>query len=154
MVCTQAIGVRFPGGPLNRHGLVVQRDDASAACWRSGFNSRRVHWRNVKQRRARAMKMYILIKESVPLGHAVVAAAHASLAAYLKFRDTEEVQQWLAGPFRKAVCKVTAEDFERAKDLPDHVVMTESALDGEEVAIAFKPREEWPKAFKFFALYR
>jgi peptidyl-tRNA hydrolase len=100
------------------------------------------------------MKMYILIKDSVPLGHAMVAAAHASLAAYLKFRDCDEVQQWLAGPFRKAVCKVSAEDFERAKAVPDHVLMTESALDGQEVAIAFKPREEWPKEFKYFSLYR
>ena len=98
--------------------------------------------------------MYILIKESVPLGYAMVAAAHASLAAYLKFRDHDDVQHWLAGPFRKAVCKVSAEDFERAKAVPDRVVLTESALDGQEVAIAFKPREEWPKAFKFYELYR
>ncbi|QRK12518.1 hypothetical protein JQX13_22320 [Archangium violaceum] len=32
------------------------------------------------------LKMYILIRESVPTGFAVLAAAHASLAAYLKFR--------------------------------------------------------------------
>ena len=100
------------------------------------------------------MKMYILIKDSVPLGYAMVAAAHASLAAYLKFRDCEEVKQWLAGPFRKAVCKVSEEEFEKAKDVPDHVVLTESALDGQEVAIAFRPRAEWPKAFKFYPLYR
>jgi peptidyl-tRNA hydrolase len=100
------------------------------------------------------MKMYILIKDSVPLGYAMVAAAHASLAAYLKFRDCEEVQEWLAGSFRKAVCKVSEEEFEKAKGVPDHVVLTESALDGHEVAIAFRPREEWPKAFKFYPLYR
>ena len=100
------------------------------------------------------MKMYILIKDSVPPGYAIVAAAHASLAAYLKFHDCDEVREWLAGPFRKAVCKVRAEDFERAKAVPDHVVMTESALDGQEVAIAFKPREEWPKMFQYFSLYR
>ncbi len=29
------------------------------------------------------MKMYILIKESVPVSYAVLASAHASLAAYL-----------------------------------------------------------------------
>lgn len=40
------------------------------------------------------MKMYILIREDVPLGFAMLAAAHASLAAYLKFRDSEEVQHW------------------------------------------------------------
>ena len=98
--------------------------------------------------------MYVLVKESVPLGFAMVAAAHAGLAAYLKFQETPEVREWLSGPFSKAVCKVSDEEFERAKQCPDHVVITESALAGAEVAIAFKPREEWPGAFRFFRLYR
>ncbi|VTU00204.1 unnamed protein product [Gemmataceae bacterium] len=34
------------------------------------------------------LRMYILVREAVPAGFAVVAAAHASLAAYLAFRDT------------------------------------------------------------------
>lgn len=100
------------------------------------------------------MKMYILIKEQVPLGFAIVAAAHASLAGYLKFKDAPEVTEWLAGPFRKAVCRVSEEEFERAKAVADHVVLTESALEGQEVALVFKPRVEWPKMFKFFRLYR
>jgi peptidyl-tRNA hydrolase len=100
------------------------------------------------------MKMYILIKESVPVGFALVAAAHASLAAYLKFQDTPEVQEWLAGPFAKAVCKVTDKKFEQAKACPDHVVLTESALGVAEVALAFRPRDDWPRAFRFYRLYR
>jgi hypothetical protein len=100
------------------------------------------------------LRTYILIRESVPTGFAVLAAAHASLAAYLKFKDTPEVADWLAGPFYKAVCRVTDEEFERAKETPDHVVLTESALGGQEVAIAFKPRVEYPKAFRFLKLYR
>lgn len=100
------------------------------------------------------MKMYILVRDSVPLGFAMLASAHASLAAYLKFRDTPEVAEWLSGPFFKVVCKVGDEEFERAKGLEDHVVLTESALGGQEVAIAFKPRAEWPRAFQFFRLYR
>ena len=100
------------------------------------------------------MKMYILIRESVPIGFALVGAAHASLAAYLKFQGTSEVETWLAGPFRKTVCKVTDAEFEAAKAVEDHVVLTESALDDAEVAIAFKPREAWPKAFRFYRLYR
>jgi hypothetical protein len=100
------------------------------------------------------MKMYILIKETVPVGFALVAAAHASLAAYLKFQDTPEVKEWLAGPFAKAVCKVTDEQFEQAKACPDHVVLTESALGGAEVALAFRPRDDWPKVFRFYRLYR
>lgn len=100
------------------------------------------------------MKMYILIRDDVPQGFAVLAAAHASLAAYLKFRDTPEVAEWLSGPFYKAVCRVSEAEFAKAKEYEDHVVLTESALEGREVAIAFKPRAEWPKAFKFFKLYK
>jgi hypothetical protein len=100
------------------------------------------------------MKMYILVKETIPTGFAILGAAHASLAAYLKFRDTEEVSTWLSGPFYKAVCMVTDAEFEKAKEVADHVVITESALDGLEIAIAFKPREEWPKSFKYYRLYK
>ena len=61
---------------------------------------------------------------------------------------------WLAGPFYKVVCKVSDDEFERAKTLEDHVVLTESALGGQEVAIAFRPREKWPKSFRFLRLFR
>jgi len=98
--------------------------------------------------------MYILVRNDVPLGIAMVAAAHASLAAYLKFKDEPNVQRWLNGPFFKAVCKVSPQEFERAKMVEDHVVISESALDNREVAIAFAPRQEWPKMFRFLPLYR
>ncbi|MFC1812340.1 peptidyl-tRNA hydrolase [Thermodesulfobacteriota bacterium] len=100
------------------------------------------------------MKMYILIKDDVSTGNAVLSAAHAVLAAYLKFKDTPEVDQWLSGPFYKVICRVNDKEFEKAKECPDHVVMTESALDNREVAIAFKPREKWPKSFKYYRLYK
>lgn len=98
--------------------------------------------------------MYILVRDDVPLGFAMVAVAHASLAGYLRFKDTPEVAEWLAGPFRKAVCKVSAQEFESAKAVPDHVVLTESALGGKEVAIVFRPRHDWPNMIKFLRLYR
>jgi peptidyl-tRNA hydrolase len=74
------------------------------------------------------MKMYILVRDDIPLGFAMVAVAHASLAGYLRFKDEPEVREWLAGPFFKAVCKVNAKEFENAKHVADHVVLTESAL--------------------------
>jgi peptidyl-tRNA hydrolase len=98
--------------------------------------------------------MYILVRDDVPLGFAMVAVAHASLAGYLHFKDSPEVAEWLSGPFFKAVCKVNAKEFANAKEVPDHVVLTESALDNREVAIVFKPRQEWPKMFRFLKLYR
>ncbi|NHZ92284.1 hypothetical protein F2P45_25240 [Massilia sp. CCM 8733] len=100
------------------------------------------------------MKMVILVRDDVPLGFAMVAVAHASLAGYLKFKDTPDVEAWLAGPFFKAVCIVNAREFENAKQVADHLVLTESALGNREVAIVFRPREAWPKMFKFLKLYR
>ena len=100
------------------------------------------------------MKMYILVRDDVPLGHAMVAVAHASLACYLEYRDHPDVEAWLSGPFYKAVCKVDEREWSRAAEAGDFVVMTESALDGREVAMAFRPRSEWPKPFRFFRLYR
>ena len=37
--------------------------------------------------------------------------------------------------------------------VPEGVVITEAALRGAEVALAFKPRDRWPRAFQFFRLY-
>lgn len=100
------------------------------------------------------MKMYILIRDSAPPGFAILAAAHAALACYLKFQDSPEIKEWLSGPFYKVICRVSDGEFEAAKSFEDHLVLTESALGGAELAIAFRPREEWPKAFRFYRLYK
>ncbi|NQX78677.1 peptidyl-tRNA hydrolase [Gilvibacter sp.] len=100
------------------------------------------------------LKMYILVKDSIPPGKAVVGVAHASLACYLEFADDQAIKQWLDGPFYKTVCLVNEKEFEKAKSEPDRVVMTESTLDHQETVIAFKPREKYPKYFKFFRLYK
>jgi hypothetical protein len=99
--------------------------------------------------------MYILVGDDVELGFALVAVAHASLAAYLRFRDHPDVAAWLAGPFKKVICKVNVAEWDGAKGAAeDHVVITESALDGREVALAFRPRAEWPKRFQFLRMFR
>ena len=100
------------------------------------------------------IKMYILIKESIDPGHSIVAAAHASLGCYLKFKDHQDTKEWLDKSFRKVICKVSEEEFENSKEFDDFVVITESSLDNKEVAIAFRPRNEWPKAFKFYKLWK
>jgi len=100
------------------------------------------------------MKMYILIREAVPAGKAVVVSAHASLACYLKFVDNADMQTWVNGQFFKVVCSVNDAEFERFKAEPDNLVLTESTLEGQEVAIAFCPREEYPKPFRFLKLWK
>jgi peptidyl-tRNA hydrolase len=97
--------------------------------------------------------MYILVKDSIPIGKALVATAHASLACYLKFQNNDEMKEWLSNSFYKVICKVNDKEFEKAKTYDDFVILTESTLDNKEVAIAFKPRTEYPKSFKFYRLY-
>lgn len=100
-------------------------------------------------------KMYILVKDTIPLGLAMNAVAHAAVACYLKYKDDQIMEEWLSDSFRKVTCKVTEEEFERAKQQPeDHIVMTELALDKAETAVAFKPAKEFSKFFKFLRLYK
>jgi len=97
--------------------------------------------------------MYILVRDDVPLGNAMVAVAHASLAGYLEFKETQEMAEWLSGSFRKVVCVANAKEFTNARSVADNVVITESSLGNREVAIVFKPRTEWPRVLKFARRY-
>src|SRR5262249_13942964 len=99
------------------------------------------------------MRMYILIRESTPIGYAMTAAAHSSLAVYLQYKETLEMRKWLTGTLNKTICKVSDEEFEKAKLVPEGVLVTEAGIRGAEVALAFKPRDRWPKAFQYFRLY-
>lgn len=100
------------------------------------------------------LKMYILVKDTVPLGLAVNSVGHSTLACYRKFSEHPDTVEWVNSPsFAKTTCVVPSGQFEAAKRVEDHIVMTERALDGEETCIAFRPRREWPKHFQFFALF-
>lgn len=99
--------------------------------------------------------MYILVRDDIDLGHAMLACAHGSLGCYLDYQTAEAMQDWTKNSFRKVVCKVTPAEFAEAKkfDLSQRV-MTESGLGGVETAIVFVPREDWPPFFKSLKLYK
>ncbi|NQS88817.1 hypothetical protein HQ584_03380 [Patescibacteria group bacterium] len=106
-------------------------------------------------------KMYILVRESVKEkdeGHAVLSVAHASAAACRNWAAEADFDDWANNSFRKVLCLVTDEEFDKAKtyfeDGRDFQIMTESALDNKEISVVFKPREEWPKFFKFLRLWK
>lgn len=104
--------------------------------------------------KAKPSKMYILIMDDVPVGHAINSAAHASLACYVKFAHLPDMQNWLNESFKKVTCKVTKEQFFQAQNIADkYIVITESALDHKVMAIAFAPRETWDPFFKTLALW-
>ncbi len=97
--------------------------------------------------------MYILIKERVPNKFVPVITAHASLACYKKYELDNDMQNWINSVFKKVVCKVNDKEFENAKSEAKSIVLTESALNNEEVCIAFCPRDEYSKQFKFFRMW-
>jgi peptidyl-tRNA hydrolase len=99
------------------------------------------------------MRMYILLKRSLPNAFAPVVAAHAALACFRKFETQPDMQTWINGVFKKVVCVVSDAEFEHAKNTPDYVIITESALQNMEVGIAFCPRAEYPKGFKFYKMW-
>ena len=106
------------------------------------------------------MKMYILIKDTVPLGHAINCAAHAGAMAILEWREYNEdgFSDWIAKSFKKVTCKVTEAEFAAVKYSElEQISVTESNLNGEEVALVIKPLindDDYPKMFKYFKLYR
>jgi hypothetical protein len=101
------------------------------------------------------LKMYILVKKSVPSDLVPLITAHAAVAGYLEFKGFPDTDDWAnPGPFYKTICAVSDDEFERARQVEDNKVMTASELGGSEVAIVFAPRREWPKMFKFLTLWK
>ncbi len=99
------------------------------------------------------MKMYIIVKDDVPDKLVPVITAHASLACYKKFEENEHMVTWINSIFKKVVCLANETEFDKLKHEADHVVLTESALGNKEVCLAFCPREEYPKMFKFLKMW-
>lgn len=122
-------------------------------------------------------KMYILILDdpAIDLGHRILTAAHASLSGYLTFVESElnsvpekdrfvalggrtSTEQWAKESFRKVVCKVTKEEFEKAKtygeNMKDYRIMVESGLGSMDVAIVFRPRDNFEPFFRSLKLYK
>lgn len=55
--------------------------------------------------------MYILVRDDIPLGFAMVAVAHASLAGYLRFQNEPEVREWLSDDVQVARAAMIAMDL-------------------------------------------
>lgn len=97
-------------------------------------------------------KMYILVKRDISIGYKAVAIAHASLAAYLTFKDDTITQDWVINSFKKVIVEVSNEEFEIAKSFGEYKLITESSLDNMELALGFKPMEKVPTFFKMLIL--
>ena len=99
------------------------------------------------------MKMYIIVKDTIPDKLVPVISAHASLACYKRYENNEDMIKWINGIFKKVVCVVDEINFDNYKNEADSILLTESSLDNKEVCLAFCPREEYPKKFKYLKMW-
>ena len=105
------------------------------------------------------MKMYICIKDDIPVGIAMNSAAHGSLMCHLKYydgNDRSNYQLWLTKSFKKVTCAVTPAEFAMLKELSDNIIVTESRLNGQEVAVVLAPRPEtdYPEFVSLLKLWK
>jgi len=105
-------------------------------------------------------KLYILVKEEMlekDFGHTILSIAHAASAGGRNWAGDPIYEDWANNSFRKVLCKVSNKEFEKAKTYfpaDEFQVMTECAINDEELTIIFKPREEWPNFFKSLKMLR
>lgn len=96
--------------------------------------------------------MPLVVKQSLSPSAIAIATAHASLAGYLKWKDSQIVQDWVNPVVNKAffkrlykckfkdVNKTEIEVFDLIKKWNfEHIILTESKLDNLETIIVFKP---------------
>ena len=101
------------------------------------------------------LKFYIAVLDTVDSGHQILSVAHGTLMAHLKFKDVPEYKEWISNSFRKCIIKVNQKEFNKIKeDIPEITIVTEGALDNQEIAIAICPREDYPNVIKFAKLFK
>lgn len=109
-------------------------------------------------------RMFILIRETIPLGKAINSVAHGSMAAQDQWSNMPEFAKWKGYCFKKVTCKLSDKEMEliykcmQKNEIP-YVEQTESTLGGEHVLTMVFPFdtkrvEAELKPFKYLRLYK
>jgi len=102
------------------------------------------------------LKMYILIREDTPIDIVPLIASHTAMLTYKRFRGHPLTKRWFETELQKTViCKVAAEQFEKAKEYGDHFALTEvHHQELGELGLGFSVQPEYHKFFKYLPLYK
>lgn len=132
----------------NREVAVVHRTSPLAALAENRVSS----CEHNRERRDTGLKMYILVRNDLPLEQVLPICATASVACYQRYEDYPSMQLWVSGAFRKVVCKVNEKEFSKAMAVDNGITVTNAAGDSA-VGLAFCPRDDWPKMFRYLRLF-
>jgi hypothetical protein len=102
------------------------------------------------------LKMYVLICDETPADIVPLIVSHVPMLTYRKFLDRPDMQRWFNSELQKtAVCKVTREQFEKAKYYGEHFALTEvHHQELGELGLGFNIYKEYAKFFKFLPLWK
>ena len=103
------------------------------------------------------LKMFVLVKDTAPIGLGINAVGHTTFLACRKF-DSCIFKDWEAKSFRKVTCLVSPEEFDLAieeikKINGNYVIFNENDWNDQDISVAFEPRYTFPDIFKTFKLH-
>ena len=103
------------------------------------------------------LKMYILVKDTAPIGLGINACSHVGFLAAKSF-DSQIAEEWEKCSFKKVTCLVSEEEFDDAigeieKIGGNFVRFNEDDWDNQDISVAFEPRYSFPEIFKTFKLH-
>ena len=107
-------------------------------------------------------KMYIVVRDSVikkDPAHARLSVAHAMAAAAELWFNDPIYRAWAEKSFRKVLCRAEDSEITLARMHATEVgipfkTMTESALDGDDTCVVFRPSCDYPGYFKKLGLWQ
>lgn len=110
-----------------------------------------------KQLKADLLKMYVLVKNTAPIGLGINAVGHATFMAAQNF-ESKVFKIWEINSFRKVTCLVSPEEFDAAieaiKEVDgNYIVFNENDWNDQDLSVAFEPRYSFPEIFKTFKLH-
>lgn len=104
-----------------------------------------------------SLAMYVIVKNTAPIGLGINACSHAGFLAGRKFSG-KDFEDWERYSFRKRTCLVSPEEFDECiraiKDIGgQYTVFIENDWNDQELSAAFAPRYSFPSIFKKIKLH-
>lgn len=103
------------------------------------------------------LKMYVLVKDTAPIGLGINACSHVGYLAAKTF-DSSIAEEWRVCSFKKVTCLVSEKQFDEAireieKIGGNFVRFNENDWECQDISVAFEPRYSFPEIFKTFKLH-
>lgn len=110
-----------------------------------------------KQLKYDLLKMYVLVKNTAPIGLGINAVGHVTFMAAQRF-TSNVFKEWNEKSFRKVTCLVSPEEFDAAIEAireidGKYVAFNENDWGNQDLSVAFEPRYSFPDIFKTFKLH-